>query len=112
MSYGDTLVVLLPKPELCYHKLDLEKTRVYHLERTGWWSRLFADDNEIKDVIEKAYKNAERQIEKSAIESGILEQTEKNAELILKPMLERMSGKKVLLQFDLSDENEIVSEPK
>ena len=97
----DTLFVELPSPELCYHKLDLENTRVYNLERSGWWSRLFSDDEEIKKVVEKAYKNAELQIKKTALESGILAQTEENAYLILKPMLEKMSGKVVVLNFSL-----------
>jgi len=101
---GDTLFIQLPNPEQCYHKLDLDKTRVYHFERTGWWSRLFSDDDEMKSVIEKAYRNAEKQIEKSALESGILEQTEKNAKLILKPMLERMSGKIVVLRVRMNSE--------
>jgi hypothetical protein len=32
---------------------------------------------------------------------GILEQTKKNAELVLKPLLENISGKKVVLQFEM-----------
>ena len=98
----DTLIVHLPRPELCYHKLDLDKTRLYEFERTGWWSRMFGDDNEMKTVVEKAYKNAEVQIKKAALENGILEQTEENAIVILKPMLENLSGRKVVILFDIS----------
>lgn len=101
----DTLFIQLPAPELCYHKLDLENTRVYHFERTGWWSRLFSDDQEMKGVIEKAYKNAERQIRKSALDGGILEETGTNANLILKPMLEKMSGKVVVLNLPMEPVN-------
>lgn len=96
----DTLYIKLPKPELCYHKLDLENTRVYDFERSGWWSKLFGDDDEVKNSIENAYRNAEKQIEKSAIEGGILDKTRENAQLILKPMLEEISGKVVVLQHD------------
>lgn len=98
---GDTLYVRLPEPELCYHKLDLENTHVYHFERSGWWSRFFSNDEEVKRTIEKAYKNAEKQILRAALDGGILEETNKNAHLILKPMLERMSGKTVVLQSSL-----------
>lgn len=101
---ADTLYVRLPAPELCYHKLDLENTSVYHVEQTGWWSKFFGDSREVKNVIEKAYKNAERQIKKSALEGGILAQTKENARLVLKPMLEKMSGKVVVLNFPMETE--------
>lgn len=99
---GDTLYIRLPAPELCYHKLDLENTHVYHFERTGWWSRFFSNDEEVKKTIEKAYKNAEKQIQNAALEGGILEETNENARLILKPMLEKMSGKVVVLELSLA----------
>ena len=98
---GDTIFVHLPKPELCYYKLDLDKTRLYEFERTGWWSRIFGDDDDLKNVVEKAYKNAEKQIKIAAMENGILEQTEENAALILKPMLENMTGKKVVINVEM-----------
>ena len=91
---GDSLVVQLPHPELCYFKLDLENTRVYALE-TG----LFTSE---KDFIENAYQSAEQQIRQSAIQSGILKQAKKNAEIVLKPLLEEISGKKVILIYDLN----------
>ena len=90
---GDTLVVQLPPPELCYFKLDLENTRVYALE-TG----MFTSE---KDFIEKAYQTAEQQIRQSALQSGILQQAKKNAELVLKPLLEEITGKQVILIYDL-----------
>jgi len=93
----DTLYVNLPTPELCFYKLDLEKTRVYHFERTGWWSRLFSDDDEVKSVIEKAYRQAERQIKISALEGDILDKTNENAAILLQPMFEKISGKVVVI---------------
>ena len=90
----DSLVVQLPHPELCYFKLDLENTRVYALE-TG----LFTSE---KDFIENAYQSAEQQIRESAIQSGILKQAKENAEIVLKPLLEEISGKKVILIYDLN----------
>jgi len=101
---NDTLTILLPEPELCYHKLDMENTKVYDFERSGWWSRFFGDDDEIKRVIERAYQAAERQIRTSALEGGILQKTNENAKLILKPMLEKMSGKTVILHPSLTIE--------
>lgn len=86
----DTLFIQLPEPELCYYKLDMDKTRIYSLQT-----------NPLKDeklFIQKAYKHAEKEIKESAIKSGILKQTKINAEQILKPMLESWSGRKVVLQ--------------
>lgn len=85
----DTLYIKLPAPEICYYKLDMENTRIYYLQT-----------NPLKDeklFIQKAYKNAEQEIRKAAINSGILEQTRRNAALILKPLLEKLSGSKVVL---------------
>lgn len=85
---GDTIFIQLPKPELCYYKLDMDKTRIYSLQT-----------NPLKDekaFIQKAYKSAEADIKKAALDAGILAQTITNAEIILKPMLERMSGRQVV----------------
>ena len=94
----DTLYLKLPAPEICYYKLDMENTRIYFLET-----------NPLKDeklFIQKAYKHAEREIRDAALKSGLLEQTRTNAELILKPMLETWSGKKVVL-LDQTDDHTI-----
>jgi len=91
---GDTLIVQLPPPELCYFKLDLDKTRVYAFE-TG----LFTSE---KAFIQKAYQTAEQQIRQSALQSGILQQAKENAETVLRPLLEEISGKHVILIYDLN----------
>lgn len=83
-----TIYINLPKPELCYYKLDLEKTRIFSLQT-----------NPLKDesaFIQKAYKNAEEEIKVSALSSGIMNQTLQNAELVLRPLLENLSGKTVV----------------
>ncbi len=95
----DTLIIHLPDPEICYYKLDLENTRIYDFERSGWWSRIFSDDEEMKGVIENAYREAERQIRKSAIENGILEDTRNNAEKILRPLIQKMTDKPVVFIY-------------
>ena len=52
-------------------------------------------------MISEAYKKAESQIQKSALEMGILDQTRANAGKILQPLLEKSSGKKVLIRYRL-----------
>ncbi|MFN8430842.1 MAG: DUF4230 domain-containing protein [Spirosomataceae bacterium] len=89
---NDTLIVQLPKAEICYHKIDHSKSRIYDTE--------YAFMNESL-LLDEAYKKAEEKILSSALESGILDQTQKNAELILKPFIENISGKKVILKFQL-----------
>ena len=90
---GDSIIVTLPEPELCYHKLDLQNTRLYSLE-TGY----FTDRNAF---IQKAYKSAEANIRQASLNSGILEQARTNATLVLKPLLEEISGKKVIFRHEL-----------
>ena len=85
---GDSIYIQLPGPELCYYKLDMEKTEIYSLQT-----------NPLKDegeFIQRAYRQAEREIKEAALASGILDQATTNAVLILKPLLESMTGKTVL----------------
>jgi hypothetical protein len=53
-------------------------------------------------LLDQAYRKAEEQILKTALDSDILEQTKKNAELILNPLLENISSKKVVIKYPLS----------
>lgn len=87
---SDTVVVHLPEPELCSYKIDHSKSKVYNTE--------YAFMEEAK-LVQEAYQQAEKQIQKSALEMGILDQTKRNAEQILKPVLEKVSGKKVVLRY-------------
>lgn len=93
VSVKDTLVITLPNPEICYHKIDHSRSTVYHKE--------YAFMNEGL-LLEEAYKRAEKQILQSALDSDILQQTKQNADLVLKPILEKSSGKKVVLKYPLS----------
>lgn len=85
---NETIYVQLPAPELCYYKLDLENTSIFSFQ-----SNPLKDESEF---IQKAYKNAEKEIKDAALSSGIMEQTQVNAELILRPMLEEITGKNVV----------------
>lgn len=86
----DTLIVHLPDPELCSYRIDHSKSKIYDTE--------YAFMNE-QSLMNEAYTRAEAKIKQSALDMGILEQTKKNAELVLKPLLENISGKKVVLQY-------------
>jgi hypothetical protein len=94
---ADSLFIRLPEPELCYYKLNLNNSRIYSVDKVVYYK----DD---KQLIQKAYKTAENQIKVSALNSGILEQTTNNAEIILKPILEQISGRKVFFLHHLNRE--------
>ncbi len=87
---SDTVVVHLPEPELCSYKIDHSKSKVYNTEYA------FTEE---ANLVQEAYLHAEKQIQKSALEMGILDQTKRNAEQILKPVLEKISGKKIVLRY-------------
>ncbi|CAN1485599.1 Protein of unknown function DUF4230 [Spirosomataceae bacterium] len=93
VSSEDTLILNLPNPEVCYHKIDHSKSKIYKTD--------YAFMNEAV-LLDQAYRKAEEQILKTALDSDILEQTKKNAELILKPLLENISSKKVVIKYPLS----------
>ncbi|WP_299759024.1 DUF4230 domain-containing protein [uncultured Pontibacter sp.] len=86
---GDSLVqVALPEPEICYYKIDQSKTKVFSKENT-----YFQD----ADLVQESYKYAEANVKKAALNSGILDQTKINAEKILRPILEEVTGRRVVL---------------
>ncbi|WP_338874621.1 DUF4230 domain-containing protein [Spirosoma sp. SC4-14] len=87
----DSIVIHLPKPELCGWKINHDRSRVYDTH--------FSFLNE-SQLVSDAYRQAERQIRQSALNSGILVQTRQNADRIVKPLLERVSGRHVRLAFD------------
>lgn len=89
------MIIQLPQPELCYVKVNHQDSRVYEV-KTGFMT---FDEAQI---IETAYKEAEKQVAKTAVQSNIMEQTQKNAELILKPTLEQIVRKKVVFHYDLT----------
>ena len=89
----DTVIVYLPKPELCVYKINHDKSRVYDVQYA------FMDEAQL---VNEAFTAAEKQIEKSALKMGILDQTQKNAEKILVPFLQGVSGKKVLIRYRLT----------
>lgn len=86
---GDSVLRLaLPAPELCVWQVDHAKSKVYSVENG------FFQDAELVDA---GYKYAEANVRTAALQSGILAQTTQNAEQILRPMLQTMTGRRVIL---------------
>lgn len=89
---GDSIYVHLPAPELCYYKIDHQKSKVYDSESMPFMQ----DDN----LVGEAFAKAEKQIEKAALESGILVQTQAMAKTMLQPLLENLTKKTIFLTFE------------
>lgn len=87
---GDSITVVLPRPELCTWKINHDRSRVYDTRFS------FLDESQL---VSNAYQQAERQVRQSALNNGILVQTQQNAHQLLIPLLERVSGKKAGLIF-------------
>jgi len=86
---GDSVVrVFLPAPELCTFRIDHSQSRVFSTE-----NGLFQDAK----LVDEGYRYAEAQVRRAALQSGILAQTQRNAEQILVPMLRTLTGRRVVL---------------
>jgi hypothetical protein len=88
----DTVQISLPQPEICYVKLDHQKSRVYDV--SGVW---FPDKT--RTMVEDVYKLAEKKMLTTATEMNLIGKARENAGLIFKPFLENISGKKVVIRF-------------
>jgi hypothetical protein len=88
----DTVEISLPQPEICYVKLDHQKSRVYDV--SGVW---FPDKT--RTMVEDVYKLAEKKMLTTATEMNLIGKARENAGLIFKPFLENISGKKVVIRF-------------
>lgn len=95
LQSSDTIYITLPDPEICYFKIDLEKSRLYDLQIN------YMGDDERKEFIQEMYKIAEEEVKKTALASGILEQTKENAHTILRPIMERLTGSIVMINFPM-----------
>ncbi len=86
----DTVFIQLPEPEICYAKVDHEKSKVLYTRFT-----LF----EMAEIVDDAYKAAEEEILTSARESHILEETKLQAKEMLPSYLTPFSGKQLIVHF-------------
>ncbi len=98
---GDSIIVQLPAPELCYYKLDMNNTKIFSFNKESWWSRLFSEEDEKNEVLQMAYQKAEARLREAATESGIYESTNENVVIMLKPLLEQLTGKNVIISTTL-----------
>ena len=92
--HQDSVVkITLPKPEICYSKIDHQKSKIYNA------TTYFLLDNELA-LTQLVYKRAESYFQSDSLNQIVFKQTEENAQKILKPLLEKISKKQVVLSFD------------
>lgn len=86
---GDSIIrITLPAPELCSFQVRHDQSHVFSTE-----NGFFQD----ADLVDQGYKYAEAQVRNAALQSGILAQTQRNAEQILVPMLRTLTGRRVIV---------------
>lgn len=87
---SNTLKIKLPPPEICYCRIDYKNSKVYET-KFDYFTGI--------NLVDSAYKEAERQLWKTALESGILDRTKENAMIILKSFFEGLGFKQVEISF-------------
>lgn len=95
--YGDSAVIQLPEPEICYIKIDHKSSRVYDTKMAFFREA---------DLVDEAYKNAEQKISDEVRESDILQQTRANALNVLRPILTGLGFSKMTLTFKQNQDYE------
>lgn len=94
ISNKDSLIeITLPNPEVCYYKIDHQKSKIYNA------TTYYLLDNEL-ELTQQVYKMAEAYFASDSLTQIVNHETELNAEKILKPLLEGITHKKVILLFD------------
>lgn len=91
--HSDSLIyITLPHPEICYEKIDHSRSKIYNA------NTYFLLDNEMA-LTQLVYKRAEQYFQSDSIRQIVFKETEINADKVLKPLLENISKKKVVLSF-------------
>ncbi len=94
--HTDSLIkITLPKPEICYYKIDHQKSKIYNA------TTYFMLDNELA-LTQLVYKRAENYFKSDSLNQIVFKETELNAQKILKPLLESITKKRVEVSFDKS----------
>lgn len=87
----DTVYLTLPEPEVCYTKIDHEKSHILYTQYTFF---------ETAKLVDEAYIAAERELLQAAHQSHILESTKNQAEEMLPIYLRPFTDKVIKISFD------------
>lgn len=87
------LQITLPNPEICYYKIDHQKSKIYNA------TTYYMLDDEAK-LTQLVYQKAENYFKSDSLNRIVFKETELNAQKVLKPILESITHKKVILNFN------------
>lgn len=96
-TVDDTLYVTLPAPNICFFKIDLEKSRIYDLQMD------YLRKEDQPEFMEELYSKAEESIKNSALDMGILDKAGENGITLLKPLFEEISKRPVVITYQLPE---------
>lgn len=88
----DSVTLYLPQPEICYVKIDHQRSKVYDI--SGDWL-----PGDTQHLVEGIYQIAEKKLLDNARAMDMMGKTRDNAGTIFKPMIESMTGVKVAIAF-------------
>ena len=86
----EEITITLPNPEICSFKVNHEESKVYNVH-----SKMMSEAH----LIDKAYKEAESSLKAAAIKMNIYDHVKINSKILLQPMIENFTGKKVIIRF-------------
>jgi Protein of unknown function (DUF4230) len=91
---NDSLVtIIINGTEICYSKLDHSQTKLYNLSSLSEFNKIEPE------MMTYLYKKGEAFLVSDSMRMVVRVQTEMNAQKILKPLLERITRKKIELKF-------------
>lgn len=62
---------------------------------------MFSEEDEKNAVLQMAYQKAEARLREAAIESKIYQSTNENVVIMLKPLLQQLTGKNVIIRTSM-----------
>ena len=76
------LVLTLPQPEVIQARVDLQRTRVFAMERHGFWKLMRLDDV-VRQLVDTGMREAQQTIEKAANQPEIMAAAREHAQQVL-----------------------------
>jgi len=93
---GDTVLVKLPRPEVCNYRINHDQTRLYDLNMSLMDIAMNGDE----EILNRLYREAQERILEEALRSGIIEDTRKRARDFLRNLVLSMGFQSVV--FDMA----------
>ncbi len=100
---GDTVLLDLPAPEICYHRIDHQRSEIVDTWYTGMYT-------EGQRLIDQAFEIGEEKMREAALAGDIYGEAEAQAQRTLVSLLEQITEKRVFLRFPARAEPRLPAE--